>query len=426
MILIDWLLKVMRAVAEIATGSKRRRLKAPRADLEEGALLVEESAEQLRNLERAYAKLEEQYKALEEAKRAVEVELDRTLEAKDAAEARVRGEKKAREDAEVEVVRWRKSAEQAGRELKHVRTAKDQLEALFNTKTAELREAQAFLTKGDAVSDADVQRMVEKLNAEIYQLSASLTEAVVSWGGPADGEHLRASYERVLELIGAPIVHYMRAAAADGDCIWIQLGLQALLVVYASWLASRWHPGLEPAQHDILARLHASLFKNEPQSVSARWRALASRHICKLFVEEERYTLVLKNILHDVEAILLLAGAQDVLHTSGWVAQRFQARVQDVVVQAIAIQKTITQDIISSDFRIICPHSGSVFASEAMQDVDDCGRSRKRENSDGRKILCATELGLLRHERLSEEDGIPAETLERVVIKAKVALEGVS
>lgn len=51
MILIDWLLKVMRAVADIATGSKRRRLKAPRADLEEGALLVEESAEQLRNLE---------------------------------------------------------------------------------------------------------------------------------------------------------------------------------------------------------------------------------------------------------------------------------------------------------------------------------------------------------------------------------------
>lgn len=356
----------------------------------------------------------------------------------------MRGEKRARGDAEAEVVRWRESAEQTGRELKHVRTAKDQLESLLNTKTAELREAQAFLTKGDAVSDADVQRMVEKLNAEIYQLSASVTEAVASWGRPADGEHLRPAYERAVRSAGAPIVHYMRAAAADGDCIWIQLGLQALLAVYASWLASRWHPRLEPAQHDILARLHVSLFKNgkalcqlvgqlahscgipEPQSVSARWRALASRQICHLFVEEERYTPVLKDILHDVEAILLLAGAQDVLHTSGWVAQRFQARIQDVVVQAIAIQKTITQDIISSDFKISCPPSGSTFVSEAMQDVDDCGRSRKRENRDGRRILCATELGLLRHERLSDEDGIPAETVERVVIKAKVALEGVS
>ena len=48
--------------------------------------------------------------------------------------------------------------------------------ALLNTRTKELRAAQVYLTKADAVSDADVCQMVMNLNSEVFQIAASIAD----------------------------------------------------------------------------------------------------------------------------------------------------------------------------------------------------------------------------------------------------------
>ena len=57
-------------------------------------------------------------------------------------------------------------------ELVQTQTKYTETSALLDTRTSELKGAQAFLTKADSVAGADVVRMVEELDAEILQTTA--------------------------------------------------------------------------------------------------------------------------------------------------------------------------------------------------------------------------------------------------------------
>lgn len=220
-----------------------------------------EYADHCRSSAAEYAKLEEAHRSLQAEKRDAEAALNSAWRERDAAAEGAREYQQKFEEVQGEAAKWREQAVQTSRELKRLRTSFDQLESLLDTRTAELRDAQAYLTKSDTVSDADVRRMVEDLNAQIYQLSASITAAVATWGRPADGEHLRAAYDRASLLIGAPIMRYVLDAADGDDHIWAQLGLQAVLAVHTSWLIAMWDVRLSPEENEILRRIHVRLFE---------------------------------------------------------------------------------------------------------------------------------------------------------------------
>lgn len=162
----------------------------------------------------------------------------------------------------------------------------------------------------------------------------------------------------------------------------------------------------------------------EPQSVSARWRALGRRHVGSISAEVDVVSFVMEHLTADLERLLFLAGAQDMSRKPGWI-EAFDERIRDIVIHSVAIQRTIGEEVISGDFKIVCPRNGDMFSAGCMEDVDDCGRSRKCKGTDGGVVLCTTELGLRRFERLTEADGTSGLSKVVTVVKAKVALPDV-
>src|SRR6266576_3384838 len=96
---------------------------------------------------------------------------------------------------------------QSRRELDIVKVKYEQAQELLQTRTAELKAAQAFLTTADKLSNVDVVNLVDALNAEILQVSALVADAFTF--GPKNGgeedlnsEDVEEALARATETVG--------------------------------------------------------------------------------------------------------------------------------------------------------------------------------------------------------------------------------
>ena len=129
---------------------------------------------------------------------------------------------------------------------------------------------------------------------------------------------------------------------------------------------------------------------------------------------------VTDHLVYALGKVLTLSGARGVSGSSTW-GDKFREKVVEVVEQSMVIRRAVGEDVSSSDLEIICPHHGSAFIAEEMQDIDDCGRKKLQETSEHRRVLCTTEIGLRRRERVASEKG-RSEMHTVILVKAKVAL----
>ena len=117
----------------------------------------------------------------------------------------------------------------------HSRTVK-----LLDDRTAEIKGAQAFLTTADRYSGADIIKMAESLNAEIFQSSAMTAELLVDAPVIEDSEQPRQyiqKYEKHLrKVLGSQLFDHLATKSREirVDPLPLQLAFQALLT---SWCA---------------------------------------------------------------------------------------------------------------------------------------------------------------------------------------------
>lgn len=118
--------------------------------------------------------------------------------------------------------------------------------------------------------------------------------------------------------------------------------------------------------------------------------------------------------------ILRISGAKDIASGAALV-DSYLVKVRDIVQQSLDIQRSIGEEVVSSDFQIICPSYEAPFSSKLMEDVNDCGRRRTEQVTESCMVLCTTELGLRRREKVAREEGVD-EIVTTTLMKAKVAL----
>ena len=118
---------------------------------------------------------------------------------------------------------------------------RSQTTKLLDDRTAELKGAQAFLTTADRYSGADIIKMAESLNAEIFQASALMAELLVDAPVAEDSvQHKRyiQKYRKNLEHgrkeIGSRLFDYLATKSKEirVDPFPLQLAIQAL---FTSW-----------------------------------------------------------------------------------------------------------------------------------------------------------------------------------------------
>jgi septal ring factor EnvC (AmiA/AmiB activator) len=130
-------------------------------------------------------------------------------------------------------------------ELKNTKAEQRDTIELLRIRTAELKGAQAFLTKADILSGAEVIKLVEALNGEIMQTAAVMAEAftieekrVEAKNGEA--EEISKIYARAGEIVGYRMAEMLRTSEHHEDPILVQMGLQTAMVGYTHWVISSW------------------------------------------------------------------------------------------------------------------------------------------------------------------------------------------
>lgn len=317
----------------------------------------------------------------------------------------------------------RRQMEEAGRELAQLRTKQQAMETLIARRSAEKRASAvtqesiegAEPTPG-AASKEDAQRRIEQLNAEIFQLSALVTDRTVfAKRDSVHSDSFKKAYDSVEEWLGREMARRLTSATNAEDAIWVQMALQAIVARVAGRMIECWDITLESKQNELLTEIHNAILANEPLAVSLRWRALTRRYVRRQN-EEDSLQKETDTILGLFQDVLLISGMKHDRPLPDWTG--FRAQVHGLLRAILAVQRALGEESVASDFRVIHPPPSAPFAPDTMRDVDACDGDEPRSPAGAPAVLCTTELGLENYEE-AQDAGLQ----RSVVLKAGVALQ---
>lgn len=236
-------------------------------------------------LEKSRQELEEKAKALRTSLEELESQRKRAVEAETARDA-LRDENATLVGHSSELVA---SNEQLSATLKCVMAERQHAQELLESRTAELKGAQAYLTKADQLSNAEVIKLVEALNAEILQTAAAMAEELAiaeknidANAKEQESDDTRHAYARTEEMIGSRAAELLKAAEHHEDPILVQIAIQASFARYTHWMISSWafeSPDDEQMLSEIYERVRETGTWRECRymRLADRWRRGAGR-----------------------------------------------------------------------------------------------------------------------------------------------------
>ncbi|KAF7799217.1 hypothetical protein EIP86_010449 [Pleurotus ostreatoroseus] len=301
-------------------------------------------------------------------------------------------------------------------------------EKLLKTRSAELRQAQAYHSVADVISHADVVGMVERLNSNVFQLAASIVDSF-RYDNPALGSfELPVHLPGAERTVGRGMIEFLTLMRRDADPAYVQMALQAALLNLASYFATSWDVRFDGDKNCLFTEIYMAIFQNEPAPVGGKWRSLAQQYTRRLGGEPNLTQIIGREMVDRARDILLVSGCSaNVDHVANILEGKFTEKIRDIIADSINLQKAIGQDVLFSDLQIICPFYDEIFKPEEMEDADDKGHHGKRRAMSRApkhaRVLCASTLGLRKCEkRAVRDDPQREEVVTAIVLKAEVML----
>jgi hypothetical protein len=159
-------------------------------------------------------------------------------------------------------------------ELAQIKVKHSQTIDLLDIRTSELRGAQAFLTKADSMSGADVVRMLGSLDADILQTAAFMADHFVFEERHDVTEEVQKAIVRLGGSLGPKIMGLLGQTEHVDDPTLIQLACQATTTAYCRRIVMAWHFG-DPNYDQFLRNIFTTLQKaGELTIVGETWTAL--------------------------------------------------------------------------------------------------------------------------------------------------------
>lgn len=176
-------------------------------------------------------------------------------------EKQCRRAKKAIERQKADIVAKDTEIKQLREALSGMGQTLEQTKQLLEARTEENKVAQAFMTTADHFSIADVSRLVDQLNDEIFQCAMDMSDAVLkdkdsspSYSS-AENEAWQPRFEeactKVAEILGEDSVSALRAGAEKGDLILFECFAQTLFVYRCSEVVHRFSMENDEVNHYI-------------------------------------------------------------------------------------------------------------------------------------------------------------------------------
>ncbi|KNZ74357.1 hypothetical protein J132_07215 [Termitomyces sp. J132] len=285
---------------------------------------------------------------------------------------------------------------------------------LLDARTQELKGAEAFLTKADTLSGAEVIALVNTLNSEIYQTAAMVAEAF-NYKARAEGVNSKGAgglteiYASVTDAVGTKMMEMLKSLDHREDPTIVQVAFQTAMAAISNWIVRSWN--LEDTETDNgLNKVYKEMRETEEQAISGRWRALTRRYLPNVAEHELSY-LFIDAIIN----ILLVANAvqshDELLKT---VETRFAERIAIIVRSAQNLRKAIGEGVTSCDFEVIFIDHDTMFSPAQMD--DEYAGDFEQEGP----VLCTVQLGLQKIERRSGKEAIWEGT---ILVRPKIALK---
>lgn len=152
----------------------------------------------------------------------------------------------------------------------------------------------------------------------------------------------------------------------------------------------------------------------EHQAISARWRVLSRKYAANAGNYDGGLSQAATTLTKLLINVLWVSQAQISDTTRNW-RETIREKARAIIEQCRSIQKVLGEDIVTCDFKVICPSHGTVFSSDSMDNDEDESHGYAKV-PDETNILCTTQLGLAGRERLKEVRTV-------MLLKAKVLLE---
>ncbi|PPQ74253.1 hypothetical protein CVT24_001154 [Panaeolus cyanescens] len=296
-----------------------------------------------------------------------------------------------------------------------------QLQALLDVRTSDLKGAKTFLTMEDKFSGADVLKMVEGLNAEIFQASAYIAGLVedvpkeqmkrFTWKQCMSQD----AFNLVQKRVGPALMDFIEEKGPENrrDPLALQLAFQAFLVWWSAYMVNSFADG--PTGHE-LGILYKAIRETETQAVSARWRAITSEKMTKM--SKATFT---NFIGYSIAGILKMGGAT--LPQSGKSYHAIQDSIMVIEKVWKQIRAAVKEGIISCDVELTFSDPGADFDPATMDD------SYKEESpsldlNGVETVLCPVAIGVKRTTMKRGDDG-NTKPQDELLLKPKVVLSSV-
>lgn len=148
--------------------------------------------------------------------------------------------------------------EQMQRTFQSLQRELHQQSELLSLRTREWRDANAYLSKEDSVSCADVVGMVGFLNSEIFQLACQVVEACDFVGDSVECPSNAA--EHVQGHLGYTVVQLLGAVRTQTcDEVGMQMAVQALLAKFGALVVESW-VGDSESEENALKQLYSKIY----------------------------------------------------------------------------------------------------------------------------------------------------------------------
>ncbi|KAG6334777.1 hypothetical protein ID866_4310 [Astraeus odoratus] len=315
-----------------------------------------------------------------------------------------------------------KKSEIAGakNDLQRSQAKLDDVTALLETRSRELKSAQVFLTTADTHSGAEVISLIDALNAEILQTCAFIADSFEFARKPEHATEIKEGCTRISELMGPTMTHLLSTIQHGADPLLVQVALQGATAEFSRWIIMTWDfDGLQAEQP--LAEIYHDVRSSETQAISGRWRALTRAHAQKVSLQQDDVHSTMVTHISDTLVVTMVAAGCTKNYADVYreFTQKFGERVSNIVKMAVRLNKVMGEEVTSADLWPTHGAAGDKFDSAAMEDFES-----QVEDQTEKPVLCTTALGLYRSEKVGVGDAF--EFKNAVLKKAKVALESIA
>ncbi|KAI0079322.1 hypothetical protein K474DRAFT_1705799 [Panus rudis PR-1116 ss-1] len=380
----------------------------------------------LKDLDRAKADLQRREMEVQRAQRAVEAEMakgDELEKLKDRCESRLRPieEDIERKRAECDEKQGMLKACMDSRrnllfQLDNVRTRLQKAKLQFqDSSVPHITKPQTLIPQP---TTRELQRLVEHLNREIFQVAAQTCDATSYHASQTleDGR-VKDIGERVIntKFLDKNTVKMLVSINHAEDPIAVRISLHAGLVNHAFWIIDSWYLGEKEGLETRLRDMYERMTAEEEKATSEAWRIETCQYLNGPDILDNAAAVSARTILERMVDVLELSAAQK---TREELMQMLQSihndRVTSIVNMSFKLRRILRDEKASPPFHLIIPRREEPFSAERME--DEFGDELQQVEPTHANVACTTRIGLA---------GIDPQGQEHVIMKSTIARQAI-